>query len=131
VSAPPRHEILEEIRTLVGGRHVVRWSDARTMRGGFEGAGWTIDVFDVPAPESFELGRRFGTYRRELSRRHGIGLTIVTHTPEATEKHFPWVRDLGAGDLPSPPVFTATMATAIGPGLPPRPHASFEFGIRR
>ena len=96
MSCPTRDEILERIATLLGSR-LVRWSDARTSRGDFEGSQWTIDVFDVPGEESFELGRRIAAYRRELSREYGIGLVVVPHTPEATDRHFPWVGSQGRG----------------------------------
>lgn len=130
MSPPSRDEIRERVRLLIGGEYNVRWSDGRTTRGDFEGADWTLDVFDVPSTLSFDLGRRIGAYRRELRRTHGIGLVIVTHTPEATDRHFGWIRkSIAAGAEPeAPPVVTVVRASVI-PHVRPAPR--FEYGVRR
>jgi hypothetical protein len=130
MSTPSRQEVLDRVRALVGSEYVVRWSDARTTRGSFEGADWTLDVFDVPAAQSFGLGRHIGAYRRELRRTHGIGLVVVTHTPEATERHFWWIRGPTANETaPALSPVAALIRFSIVP--PVRPGARFEYGIRR
>jgi hypothetical protein len=129
MSCPTRDKILERIATLLGSR-IVRWSDARTSRGDFEGSQWTIDVFDVPGEESFELGRRIAAYRRELSREYGIGLVVVPHTPEATDQHFPWVRK-GEVDSCEPSTYATSATIAVSNAPFARPRTTVEFGIQR
>lgn len=129
MSPPTRDEILRELRSIMGGRFIAHWSEAKTSRGDFEGSEWTIDVFDVPGEESFGLGRRIAAYRRELSRKHGIGIVVVPHTPEATDEHFSWVRKR-AVDLEEHPAYSTSTRVAVSNAPFARPATTIEFGIQ-
>lgn len=131
MSTPTRQEVLARIKALVGEGRIVRWADASTLRGTFEGADWMIDVFDVPAGEGFELGRRIGSYRRELNRQYRIDLIVVPHTPEATDRHYPWVRaEAGETTDTVPPIEARFIMGRALPFTRPRPSASFVFGVQ-
>lgn len=124
-----RDEILRQLRSIIGSQFTAHWSEARTSRGDFEGSEWTIDVFDVPGEEGFSLGRRIAAYRRELSRKHGIGIVVVPHTPEATDEHFSWVRKR-AVELGERPAYSTSTRVAVSNAPFARPSTAIEFGIQ-
>lgn len=86
-----RQVILSRVKASVGGRPV-RWTDDRTCRGDFEGREWTLELFDIPREEQRQLHRGFSELRKRFWQATGHSLTFIFHTPEATERHYAWVR---------------------------------------
>ncbi len=129
MTKPSRTEILQRVRDLVGGDRIVRWADARTTIGTYEGCEWTIDVFDVPASETFALGRRIGPYRRELSREHRIGLNVIPHSPEATDRHYAWVR--AEADAQAAPSYLVAREEPRDSLMQGRPATWVEHGVHQ
>jgi hypothetical protein len=74
-----------------GGRPV-RWVDARTSLGDFDGREWTLELFDIPRNERRQLQDQLWALRKQVWERMGHSLVFIFHTPEATEQHYAWVR---------------------------------------
>jgi hypothetical protein len=74
-----------------GGRPAL-WASGRTSKGDFDGRDWTLEIFDVPAPEQKAVRDALWTLRASLYDARKIALTIILHTPEATTKRYAWVR---------------------------------------
>lgn len=73
-------------------RRPVRWADELTTLGDFDGRDCTLEVFDVPAEEEWELFRSLRTLRRRAAAELGRALTLIFHTPEETTRLYAWVR---------------------------------------
>ncbi len=86
-----RTELLSRFSIMLDGIPV-RWTDETITRGDFDGRDWTVDVFDVPASEQRAAVARLWPLRKSVRREHGVDLTFVFHTPEATTAHYAWVR---------------------------------------
>ncbi len=95
-----REEIRRRVRELVGGRPV-RWVDRRTSRLDFEGWEWTLEAFDVPQVEWRPLTHQLASVFDAVYERHGVSIRVLFHDPEATTRHYAWVRETG-GDVPEP-----------------------------
>ncbi|HYO52502.1 hypothetical protein [Archangium sp.] len=78
-------------RRIVGGRPV-RWADGRTTLGDFDGREWTLELFDIPLNERRLLQDPLWALRKQVWEQMGRALVFIFHTPEATERHYAWVR---------------------------------------
>ena len=86
-----RREQIRRMFQLATGKPV-RWSDARTSQGDFEGRDATLEVFDVPEDGQWALFRRLLAHRRAASEKMGAKVALVFHTPQETERLYAWVR---------------------------------------
>jgi hypothetical protein len=87
-----RDFIREYVSRRAGGRPV-RWADARTTRGDFDGREWTLELFDIPRSERRRLQDELWELREQVWARMGRALVLILHTPESTERHYSWVRE--------------------------------------
>jgi hypothetical protein len=86
-----RDFIREHVSRIAGGRPV-RWADARTTLGDFDGREWTLELFDIPWSERRRLQDELWALREEVWEGMGRALVLIMHTPESTERHYAWVR---------------------------------------
>ena len=86
-----RDQVLRSFRRALDGRPVV-WASERTSLGDYEGHEVTLEIFDVPAEEQRDLRGRLRPQREEAARALGGRVQIVFHTPDATTRHYSWVR---------------------------------------
>lgn len=99
-----REQIRKQASEIVGGR-IVRWTDGRTCPMYYEGWEWTLEFFDVPKSEQRELHRLLWHHLYErVWEQFGRGLVFIFHTPEDTNRLYPWVRreEAGASHPPQP-----------------------------
>src|SRR4051812_32098692 len=99
-----RDAILELIRRRSGGRPV-RWVDARTSAGDFDGREWTVEVFDVAKSDRLALREALWDLFTEGGKATGKPGSLLTHTPEDTSTYYAWVRsepnrDTALGGVP-------------------------------
>jgi hypothetical protein len=125
-----RDFIREYVSRSVEGRPV-RWADARTSLGDFDGREWTLELFDIPRNERRQLQDQLWDLRKEVWDRMGRSLVFIFHTPEATDQHYSWVRQkelrlldtVQPGKVrlsPSPQTGQRKMDRRIIPARPPR-----------
>jgi hypothetical protein len=66
----------------------VRWTDARTSEGDFDGRERSIEVFNVPASQQRNLHRQLKDVRRRAAEILGGPVVVLFHSPEATRRHY-------------------------------------------
>jgi hypothetical protein len=93
-----RELIRSQVSRIAGGRPT-RWTDERTSLGDFDGREWTLEIFDVPVSESRALHARLWGLKKRVWKHLGHAMTTIFHTPEDTERFYPWVRSEEAPTL--------------------------------
>ena len=81
-----RENVLALLRTELPD-YLVRWADAKTTRGDFDGRDATLDVFNVPADRQRDVRRRIRAPLAASRALLGQPIVVVFHTPEATAKY--------------------------------------------
>jgi hypothetical protein len=99
-----RDAVLELLQRRAAGRPV-RWVDARTSAGDFDGREWTVEVFDVAKDDRLALREALWDLFMEVRKRTGKPVSLLTHTPEDTSTYYAWVRsepnrDTALGGVP-------------------------------
>jgi len=71
------------------------WRYEMESHGDIDVDAFLLEVFGVPAKKKSEFVRSARALRRESEKKIGRKIILVSHTPEAVEKHYGFVKSCG------------------------------------